>query len=184
MLNRQEFGKIRSEMAYFEKKREEEIVKSREIIRLSKLIINSLNRDDLKSAAIDAKRIKEKIRKLSKCNYDMQLNRVALQEYVEAICYYDFILKKRIPTRKELGVDTESYLLGICDLTGELVRRAVNDAIKRNFNEAVLIKNLVAEIYSAFLEFDLRNGEIRKKMDSIKYNLMKLEDLVYKITLK
>jgi len=94
------------------------------------------------------------------------------------------VTKKKIPTRKELGIDTESYLLGMCDLTGELVRKAVNSAIKRNFKEVLEIKELVSDIYSLFLEFDLRNGELRKKMDSIKYNLMKLEDLAYKVGMK
>src|SRR3989344_5471880 len=145
MLDRKEFRDIRSEMAEFEKKREQEIVKSREIIRLSKLIINALHRDDVKDAAGHANEIKVKIRKLSKENYDMSFNSVALQEYAEALCYYNFVTKKKIPTRKELGIDTESYLLGMCDLTGELVRKAVNSAIKRNFKEVLEIKELVSD---------------------------------------
>lgn len=184
MLNKQEFNKIMNDLAQFEKNRELEIEKSRDIIRMSKLIINSLHRKDLKDAAMHVKEIKIKIKKLDRKDYDISLNNVAMQEYVEALCYYEFVVNKYIPTRSDLNVDTENYLLGICDLTGELVRRAVDSAIRKDFNEVMLIKELVAEIYGMFLEFDLRNGELRKKMDSIKYNLMKLEDLAYKISLK
>lgn len=184
MLNKEEFKKINEDLAKFEDEREDEIAKSREIIRLSKIIINSLHRNDINNADSNVKEINSKIKKLSTKNYDMSISNVAFQEYAEALCYYYIITKKKLPTRKDLGINTESYLLGLCDLTGELVRKAIDSAIKRNFDEAISIKELVAEIYSAFLQFNLRNGELRKKMDSIKYNLMKLEDLVYKIKSK
>jgi len=184
MLNKQEFKKIMNDLALFEKNRELEIEKSRDIIRMSKLIINSLHRKDLKDAAVHVKEIKIKIKKLDRKDYDISLNNVAMQEYVEALCYYEFVVNNYIPTRADLNADTENYLLGMCDLTGELVRRAVDSAIRKDFNEVLLIKSLVAEIYGMFLEFNLRNGELRKKMDSIKYNLMKLEDLAYKVSLK
>ncbi|MBS3108659.1 hypothetical protein J4409_02200 [Candidatus Woesearchaeota archaeon] len=184
MLNKQEFKKIKKELAKFETEREAEIQKSREIIRFSKLIIYALHRNSIKEAADYVKKIKNKVKALSKNNYDMSLSSVAKQEYVEALCYYHFIKDRKIPTKKELNIDTETYLLGICDLTGELVRKAVDDAIKRNFGNTIAIKELVSEIYRAFLDFDLRNGDLRKKADSIKYNLKKLEDLVYEIKTK
>ena len=90
----------------------------------------------------------------------------------------------KIPTSAQLKVDSESYLLGLCDLTGELVRKAVNEVIKKDYEAAVKIKDVVAEIYDEFLKFDLRNGELRKKSDQIKWNLKKLEDIVFEVKLK
>ncbi|GAG22250.1 unnamed protein product, partial [marine sediment metagenome] len=52
------------------------------------------------------------------------------------------------------------------------------------FKEALKIKAFVDEIYGEFLKFDLRNSELRRKSDSIKWNLKKLEDVIFDITLK
>ena len=38
-------------------------------------------------------------------------------------------------------------------------------------------------IHGQLLQFDLRNGELRKKYDSIKYNLQKAENTLYDLTL-
>ena len=74
--------------------------------------------------------------------------------------------------------------MGLCDLSGELVRKAVNDVIKKNFKEAMIIKNLVEEIYGEFLELNLRNSELRRKSDQIKWSLKKLEDIVFELKVK
>ena len=58
-----------------------------------------------------------------------------------------------------------------------------HDAIKKDFNSVLKIRLLVEEIYGEFLKFDLRNGELRKKSDAIKWNLNKLEDLVLSLNL-
>ena len=187
MLDKKEFVNIRKEMEEVEKKRELLIQKSREIIKLSKLIIYSLHRNDLKSASNTVEQIKKektRLEKISKKRLDTDMNKVAIQEYVEALCYYGFVKDSKIPTKSSLNVDTEDYLLGLCDLTGELGRRAVMDVINKRFEDALKIKELVDEIYGEFLKFNLRNSELRKKSDSIKWNLKKLEDVIFDITIK
>lgn len=184
MLNKNEFQKIGKDLKKFEEKRESVIKLSREIIQLSKQIIYSLHRDDSKRALQLIKQIKLHKSKLPKDEHDTGIRKVAIQEYVEAICFYEFLKNKKIPTRSELKVETEDYLMGLCDLTGELMRKAVKNVIKKKYKEAHKIKDLVEEIYGEFLKFDLRNGELRKKSDSIKWNLQKLEDLICNITRK
>ena len=132
------------------------------------------------------KTIKAKIKELRKVNFnaDTNINSVAFQEYVEAICFHEFVKRGKIPTSKELGVSAEDYLSGICDLTGELVRKAVYDVIHRKFDEAAKIKELVHDIYGEFLKLHMRNGDLRKKSDSIKWNLKKLEEVMYDISMK
>ena len=167
-------------------KREEVIQTSRHIINLSKQIIYAAQRNDLKEAEISIKKIKEKIKKLKKINInsDTNINSVAFQEYVEAISFYEFVKNKKIPARAALGVSAEDYLSGLCDLTGELVRKAIYDVIHKKFDEAARIKELVHDIYGEFLKLHLRNGELRKKSDSIKWNLKKLEEVMYDIEMK
>ena len=185
MLNKKEFGKIRKEIADFDVKRESIIQKSRDVINISKRIIYALHRDDIKSASVYVKEIEKKKKALNAHIWlDININQTALQEYVEALCYYHFVKNKKIPVRALLKVDNESYLMGLCDLTGELVRKAVNEVIKKNFKKAMEIKSLVDEIYGEFLKFNLRNSELRRKSDQIKWNLKKLEDVVFELKIK
>ncbi len=182
MLNKKEFAGIRKDLLQYDKKRESLIQNSRLIIKLSKQIIYALLRDDFKKAAILAKKIKSDVKKLPSEDYSTGMKRVAFQEYVEAITLFDFIKSGKIPTRAALGVNTENYLAGLADLTGELMRMAVNKAIKKDYDKVLEIKELVAGIYGEFLQFELRNSELRKKSDQIKWNLQKLEDMIYRIS--
>lgn len=182
MLNKKDFELIKKELEDFDLKREETIQSSREVIKLSKQIIYSVHRNELDNASRLVKEIKNKIKLLDKKkNYDTGISFVAFQEYVEALTFYEIIKNDKLPTKKELDVDVEAYLTGLADLTGELVRKAVHDAIKKDFKSVVKIKDLVEDIYGEFLKFDLRNGEVRKKSDSIKWNLHKLEDMVFSL---
>ena len=186
MLNKSEFNKIRQEMHEIDLKREDVIQLSREIISISKQVIYAAQRNDLKEAEISVKKIRDKVKKLKKIdiNADTNINSVAFQEYVEAISFYEFVKNRKIPTKKSLGVSAEDYLSGLCDLTGELVRKAIYDVIHKKFDEAERIKELVHDIYGEFLKLHLRNGELRKKSDSIKWNLKKLEEVMYDISMK
>ena len=186
MLDKKEFEKIRKEMEDFDIKRESVIQQSREIISLSKRIIYALHRNDIKSASSYVKEIEDKKKGLIGVDIKMDINitQTALQEYVEALCYYHFVKDKKVPTKSSLKVDTESYLMGLCDLTGELARKAVNEVINKNFEQAMEIKNIVEEIYGEFLKFNLRNSELRNKSDQIKWNLKKLEDVIFELKIK
>ena len=130
------------------------------------------------------KDIKSKIKLLDKTkNYDTGISSTAFQEYVEAITFYEYIKNNSIPSHEDLDVEVEDYLGGLADLTGELGRKAVHDAIKKDFDSCLKIKDIVEEIHGEFLKFEFRNGELRKKSDSIKWNLNKLEDLALSLRL-
>ncbi len=184
MLSKKDFELIRKELKDFEVKREETIQTSRNIITLSKQIIYSVHRNELDQAGKLLKEIRSKIKSLDKNkDYDTGISSVAFQEYVEAIAFYEIIKNGKLPSKRDLEVDVESYLSGLADLTGELGRKAVHEAIRKEFGNVVKIKELVEDIYGEFLKFDLRNGELRKKSDSIKWNLNKLEDMVFSLNI-
>ncbi|HLG23628.1 MAG TPA: hypothetical protein VI564_01725 [Candidatus Nanoarchaeia archaeon] len=186
MINKQDFENMRKEMGSLELKREETIQLSRETISISKQIIYAAQRNDFKTAQDAIKKIKANVGKLKniKVGLDTNMNSVAIQEYVEAITFYSFVKDKKLLTRSSLGVSAEDYLCGLCDLTGELVRKAVYEVIHKNYDEATRIKELVDQIYGEFLKLSMRNGELRKKSDSIKWNLKKLEEIMYDISIK
>ncbi|MBS3176112.1 hypothetical protein J4457_02655 [Candidatus Woesearchaeota archaeon] len=182
-LNEKEFLDIEKHLELQDKKREEVISESRIIIKLSKEIIYALHRHDIASAKKAVVEITKNVKNLPD-HASTNMSSVARQEYVEALGFFHFVADKRIPTRKELGVDATDYLLGLCDLTGEVMRRGVNSVINKNYKEAMHCRDLVEEIYDQFMKFDLPNSELRKKSDAIKWNLRKLEDVAYDIKLK
>lgn len=190
MIDKQDFKAISKDMQIYDKQRESIIHESRILLKLSKQLIYSLHRNNLKEANnlhTEIKKQKHKLDNISHKNTKLQYEgsyHAAVEEYVEALCFYEFINKKKIPTRIQLGSSTEDYLAGLCDLTGELSRRAVNLIIRKKNKEAEKIKNLVEELYGEFLKFNLRNGNLRKKYDSIKYNLKRLEEMMYDIKIK
>ena len=81
-------------------------------------------------------------------------------------------------------MDAENYLLGVCDLTGELARRAIFSVVNENYKEVKKINEFVETIHNEFLDFELRNGEIRRKSDSIKWNLKKIEETMYDLKIR
>lgn len=190
MLNKQDFKNMRKEYHDFDKKREELIKGSRSILKLSKQIIYSVHRKDMKNAKIVVAKITKALnalQKLVKNNPKLETvgaYKVAVGEYAEALLYYHFIKDNKIPTHTQLKINTKHYLLGLCDLTGELVRKAVFLAGKGKYKDVIKIKNCVDEIYGEIIKFNIRNGDLRKKSDSIKYDLKKLEDLTLQIKLK
>ncbi|MBS3107450.1 hypothetical protein J4468_00900 [Candidatus Woesearchaeota archaeon] len=177
MIDKNEFKDIKTELENLEVQREKTIQTSREIIKLSKLIIYSIHRNNTSNTESLIQEIKSKIKSIK--NNEPTAS-VAKQEYVEAITYYEIIKNKKLPTRKDLEVNTEDYLLGLADLTGELVRKAVNEAINNNFDEVQKLKNIVENLYGEFLQFNPRSSHLRKKIDSVRWNLQKLEELLLK----
>ncbi len=179
---KKEFKSLRKDYEKQDKLRNDLILKSREVIKLSKRIIYSVHRNDLKRAGEDVNRIKRLISSIKKLTNskisDVGYLRSAFQEFVEAVCFFEFIKNKRIPGHKDLGVDVDSYLLGICDLTGELMRYATNNFINKNFKVVLEVRELMGFIYDELMLFDFRSGELRNKFDSIKYSVKKLDDLV------
>lgn len=190
MIDKKDFNKMAGELEAFDKKREELIKESRDILKLSKQAIYDVHRGDLNYAKKKIEDSKNIIMNLRKEISKMQgLETVgafndALEEYSEAYTYYTYVKEGKLATRKEVDVDTETYLGALSDLTGELGRRAINLTLKKEFKEVGKIKEVVEEIYGEFLKFNLRNGELRKKSDSIKYNLKKIEDVMYDIKTK
>ena len=190
MLNKRNFDLIKKNIDAFDAKREECILLSRTMVRHSKKIIYALHRDDMKNAGKSVNEIKSQLGKLQHlCKQNPKLlysgsTRIAVQEYVEALAYYEFVKNGKVIDYSRDFMDEEYYLLGLCDLTGELVRKAVNSGLKEKYKMIVKIREIVDEIYSHLMQLDLRNSELRRKFDGIKWDLRKLDDLVFQLKIK
>jgi len=189
-VDKNAFASMRQQLQRFDALREELIKTSRDALSASKKAIYSLHRGETAAAKSQLASAKNVIAKLNKLlAQEPHLSAVgaygeAIEEYVEASCYYSLITEKKLPTAQQLGVDVDSYLPGLCDLVGELVRKAINSAIKDDAKTALEIRDFVTQIYQELMLFDFRNTPTRRKFDSIKYGLEKLEDLALQLKMK
>eukprot|EP00160_Parvularia_atlantis_P019704 Unigene7846_Nuclearia_a/m.24091 Unigene7846_Nuclearia_a/g.24091 ORF Unigene7846_Nuclearia_a/g.24091 Unigene7846_Nuclearia_a/m.24091 type:complete len:247 (-) Unigene7846_Nuclearia_a:24-764(-) len=85
---------------------------------------------------------------------------------------------------QEFHFDAEDFLLGLCALSNELARLAVNSVIAENYQRPVDISVFVAELYEGFQLLNLKNDNLRKRFDSIKYDIKKIEEIVYDLSIR
>jgi translin len=169
MLDKANLANIQKQFEEADSQRELLIKKSRDVLKLSKQLIYSIHREDLASAKSLSQDIKKSfgvLTAIAEKNPELKYSgsyKIAAQELVEALSYHSYVVSGKLPTDKELGVDIYSYLLGICDLTGELVRKAINDSIKGKFTSALKIKEAVEEIYGAMLQFDFSQSSSKAR---------------------
>ncbi|RMF54416.1 hypothetical protein D6745_05350 [Candidatus Woesearchaeota archaeon] len=186
VINKKDFADLCKYVEKYDSDREVMIKQTRNVLKLSKQIINAVNRGQAAKALVD--KMKETLAKVNKIGnhklFSEGFYRVAVQEYVEAVCYYHLEKNGRLPTSKELNVDPEHYLLGVCDLSGEMVRKAVNLAIKGKYSEVVRIKDFVDSLYFQLSKFDFRNSDLRKKYDAVRWDLKRIEDLVLELKMR
>lgn len=109
--------------------------------------------------------------------------RAAAEEYLEAKTFYAIIKNEEISGIESLHLEFESYLGGLCDLIGELVRYATNLAANGQFTEAIKIKEKVDIIMAQLVEFDF-TGYLRTKYDQARSHWRKLEQISYDLRLK
>ena len=183
------FSRIKKGLEKKDQMRETIIKNSRPIIKQSKQAIYALHRDSITEAKkyLDNAKVElNKLKDILKTNPNLNVGayNAAVQEFVEAYSYYYFVKENKLIGDTELKVGEENYLLGICDLTGELARRAVFSVVNENYNEVEKIKDFVSTIHNEFLNFDLRNSELRKKSDSIKWNMKKIEEVLYDLKIR
>jgi len=76
----------------------------------------------------------------------------------------------------------EEYLAGACmGLSQDLARYGMGRATARDVDSVKMARNLVQEIQNQLLQFDFRNGPLRRKFDGTKYALKTLETLLYEL---
>ena len=108
----------------------------------------------------------------------------AMEEYAEAALFGHYLSAgKLLPSSALPLVNRDEYIGGLLDFSGELNRFAVLRATARDTAAVARCRELVDAIFGAMLQFDLRNTPIRKKFDTLKYTLKKLESLLYELQL-
>lgn len=173
------FAKLQKEIKTYDDQREELIKKSRDVLKLSKLVIYAVHRGNNAAPLVEQiEKEKRALDLIAKHSHKMLCEgsyKIAVQEYVEALLYYNFVKSGDLI---DIKVQAEHFVLGLADLPGELVRKAVFLAGKGEIDKVIKIKDTVDLIYGELLKCDFRDNEVRRKVDAVKYELRKLEDLV------
>ena len=188
MLSKTFAEKLKKEYKESNSERRQIISQANIILHDSKRAIFALHRGEKDGAVAMLAEIEKTLAGLEK---KFTFNRIsqegaytaAVEEYVEAKTLSLVLAGKKIEAVKGLKISHDSYLGGICDLTGELVRHAVNEAAKGNFSEAAKVKKIINDIMAELIEFDM-TGYLRTKYDQAKGNLRKIEQIDYEIKLR
>lgn len=190
MIDAKEFSKLRKELEGYRKVKDRILDLSREVITLSKRVIYSQQRGEETAAQELLKEMQEHYQELFavlKKRPDMLGNgmvSVAGQELVEASAYVALEQGKAVPRAADLHVDALTYLLGIADLSGELVRSAVLSSIRGDAGRVSELRGILQGLYGELIKIDNREKDLRRKIDKVGYDLEKVENLMLDLSLK
>lgn len=189
MLNKKFFSEILKNYTSYSSKRHEIIKLSSDALRMSKQSIFALHRDDFKTASDNLRKVELIFKSLEKkfvTNKNLAREGsylAALEEYVEAKMFYKVLNNKKVDKISGITIDYPVYLAGICDLTGELTRKALAYATLGDVNKVEEIKENVTEVVAELIRFNL-TGKLRLKYEEVKRNLKKLEEILYDLKLR
>ncbi len=188
MINKKFIQKLKTEYVKHDGERRQIISQSNNVLHSSKRIIFALHRGDMERAEKLLAETEEALMALEK---KFGFNRIiqegaykaGAEEYVEAKMYFRITAGKKVDKVIKIKLAQESYLAGICDLTGEMVRRAINQVSKGNNKEAEEMKEAINQIMAELVEFDF-TGYLRTKYDQARSNLRKIEHIIYEIKIR
>lgn len=188
MINKRFIQKLKKDYDKNNSERRQIISLSNVILHDSKRIIFSIHRGDVKKAEESFKEVEKILVKLEKSFGFTRISqegsyKAGVEEYVEAKMFYFLIQGKKIDAIKDLKISYESYLGGICDCLGEMVRLATNKASKGELDEVGKIKDLVNDVMAELVEFDM-TGYLRTKYDQAKGHLRKIEQINYEVNIR
>ena len=159
-----------------DKIREKALKSSREIIIGCRKSIQLIHQKLMKDALGNIKKANSKLQNLySLTESHPELHHAgfvenAAQELVEAHCFYNIMKGKELPDPDEIKTTYSSYLMGLCDLVGELRRTALDSIRAGKTKNADNYLNMMEKIYDVIIRFDYPSGliPIKKKQDMVR----------------
>ncbi len=169
-------NKIEKSIDDKDKIREQALRSSREIIIGCRKAIQLIHQDLMKDAKESIKKSSKKLQDLYDLTeghpelYHAGFVENAAQELVEACCLYNIMRGNDLPDPDEIKTTYSSYLLGLCDLVGELRRSALDKIREGEAKEADDYLKMMEDIYDVIIRFDYPSGliPIKKKQDIVR----------------
>lgn len=147
----------------------------RDVVRASAQTITMLHNNDRKNTVKNLSSAAKLVTTLNKFDAVFGYHaKQAYQEYAEAKIFFEIKENHEIPSHTKVGVDEESYLMGLMDVMGELKREILEALRDNNVKAAEDYFNKMREIYDGtrsirFAEAVL-NG-FRRKQDVARIQL-------------
>ncbi|XP_043224643.1 translin-like isoform X2 [Amphibalanus amphitrite] len=91
-----------------------------------------------------------------------------------------------VALNKEDGfiLDLEDYLAGLLMLSSELSRFVVNSVTAGDYLRPFRVAQFLSELSAGFRLLNLKNDNLRKRFDGLKYDLKKVEEVVYDLSIR
>jgi len=159
-----------------DKIREQALRSSRDIIINCRKSIQLIHRNRMKDADSNIKKASTKLTELYDVTkdhpdlYHAGFVENAAQELVEAHCFYNIMKGKDLPDPDKIQTTYSSYLMGLCDLVGELRRTTLDSIRAGKAKKADQYLTMMEEIYDVIIRFDYPSGliPIKKKQDMVR----------------
>jgi len=168
--------KIENHIGEKEKIREDALKASRDIIIYCRKGIQQLHRNQMEEAESYMKQASAKLAQL----YEITMGHAdvfhtgfvenAAQEFVEIQCLYNIMKGVDLPDPDAIQTTYSAYLLGLCDVVGELRRGALDFMLEGNTTKANEYLGYMDRIYDAIMGFDYPSAlvPIKKKQDMVR----------------
>lgn len=168
--------KIENHIGEKEKIREEALKASRDIIIFCRKGIQQLHRNQMEEAESYMKQASTRLAQL----YEITMGHAdvfhtgfvenATQEFVEIQCLYNIMKGVDLPDPDAIQTTYSAYLLGLCDVVGELRRGALDFMLEGNTQKANEYLGYMDRIYDAIMSFDYPSAlvPIKKKQDIVR----------------
>ncbi|OQV12706.1 putative Translin [Hypsibius exemplaris] len=81
-------------------------------------------------------------------------------------------------------LDLEDYLFGLLSLASELSRYCVNRVTAGDYKSPGKIFTFLGELGGGFRLLNLKNSELRRRFDALKYDEKKVEEVIYDLSVR
>lgn len=177
-------NKISKALANVQDDREFLLKNTREIIILCSRAIISIHKGDLttgKKNLSEVDLLLTKYRKKATSNLRRYLI-TSEQEYVEASCLLAVVEDREIPSDKKLKVMEESYVLGLLDCVGELMRMVFDKIRVGETERALKIFEIMENLYLSLYPFSMYDKVVKEARRKIDVNRILVDDVRGAIT--
>ncbi|RVE53616.1 hypothetical protein evm_001757 [Chilo suppressalis] len=89
-----------------------------------------------------------------------------------------------VEEKEGFHLDVEDYLVGLLFLCSELSRFAVNCVTRGDYAKPLQISKFIMELNAGFRLLNLKNDHLRKRFDALKYDVKKIEEVVYDLSIR
>ncbi|TAN32693.1 hypothetical protein EPN28_04195 [Patescibacteria group bacterium] len=189
MLNKKYFQKVRGDLLNYAGVHREVIKICGDAQHLAKKAIFAMQRDGGKDADKLLEQARALLAGLQKKHakdsrvFDEGAYKAAMEEFAEAALFSEYLRGEEMGEIKNLNVSSESFVGGLCDVPGELLRYAIKSATEKDFKKVKKCFDAADAVLRELMDMDL-TGYNRQKFDQAKQAWYKLEQVAYEVSMK